>query len=990
MAFLLASVPARNSELWRHLATGRALLSGSYAFGVDPFAYTTDGTYWVNHNWLYDLVLYLLHAVLGDRLVVANALLAASIAMLLLLGAGWPRHLWRSSFSVVLCLICIAPHLIVSPAMASYLCLAFTLWWLQREQSSASSNQSRVWRNWPLFAVFVVWANCDEWFLLGPLMVGLHWLGSTLGGRRQTTIDGRAFLVSLAVCLLNPHHLWIFRDAAGLLGESQSGNRFGPWSRLLASSWAVPPIPLVATALLALLSCAALLANRRMLHWPSLLLGILLLALSFWQVAALPLFAIVACHVLARNWRSTAPQPEPVRTRFAWLQPLAGIAALLALAASACPGWLQGSPEPRAWHLAPDPSMKRLAEQLATWREQGQFREGNRGFNRSPDMAHYLEWHCPQEKVFLDSRTNLFPANVIADFAQIERVLSVGTTPVSADWEQVRTLLSHWQCSYLLAADPVDRRLATTLRNLWQRPEDWTLAALEGRSALFSLQPSSQLPALNLSQRAFNPPAASCAPGRGLSREPQPRSWWDCFAWSATPGELDRDEAIVDIVHFEATRSLRWPPEAFADMIRSQADRFQADPEKYSADLFLNLLGTIGPRGSGIPIVLPPQQAETRSWLRLFEFWQAPSRGSPGSLHLAVRAARRALHDNPDDALAHLRLGRAYQALHAETIEREIGAALPLLDELRNVQTVVALKRAVRLRPDLLSAHELLADTWLKSRAFDLALPHVQQRLRLSQAAGPLPNELPADFAVRIQRLNDFSEAFGQQVREQLNLVDMQSFDSGVYGKARLAEGHGLPSYALDQLLGSNYAEFGREGALLELYLLLHAGRTEEFRDWIDPKQEAAMGTFNYHWLQTLLNSVDGNYEQASEHLRLLIESNENESKPGDQVWSRRRARAALLGRGLLQIVTQSPSASPESRLYDLVFHRLQGDPRSARQHADLQVLRGLLALEAGEIADARQAFQRALDPHHRDDGSMRLAHYYLELIDENQPRSHK
>src|SRR5262245_20319318 len=60
LAFLLASTPARNSDLWLHLASGRLLAQGQ--FGQDPFSSTTTGVFWVNHSWLSDAALYGLHA----------------------------------------------------------------------------------------------------------------------------------------------------------------------------------------------------------------------------------------------------------------------------------------------------------------------------------------------------------------------------------------------------------------------------------------------------------------------------------------------------------------------------------------------------------------------------------------------------------------------------------------------------------------------------------------------------------------------------------------------------------------------------------------------------------------------------------------------------------------------------------------------------------------------------------------------------------------
>jgi hypothetical protein len=39
LAFLLASAPARNTDLWSHLALGRALADGTWRFGADPFVH---------------------------------------------------------------------------------------------------------------------------------------------------------------------------------------------------------------------------------------------------------------------------------------------------------------------------------------------------------------------------------------------------------------------------------------------------------------------------------------------------------------------------------------------------------------------------------------------------------------------------------------------------------------------------------------------------------------------------------------------------------------------------------------------------------------------------------------------------------------------------------------------------------------------------------------------------------------------------------------
>src|SRR5260370_26279795 len=64
LAFFLASAPVRNSDFWLPLATGKALLAGHYQLGADPFSYAADGSTWVNHSWLFYVVLYGLYQLL--------------------------------------------------------------------------------------------------------------------------------------------------------------------------------------------------------------------------------------------------------------------------------------------------------------------------------------------------------------------------------------------------------------------------------------------------------------------------------------------------------------------------------------------------------------------------------------------------------------------------------------------------------------------------------------------------------------------------------------------------------------------------------------------------------------------------------------------------------------------------------------------------------------------------------------------------------------
>src|SRR5262249_46264079 len=73
----------------------------------------------------------------------------------------------------------------------------------------------------------------------------------------------------------------------------------------------------------------------------------------------------------------------------------------------------------------------------------------------------------------------------------------------------------------------------------------------------------------------------------------------------------------------------------------------------------------------------------------------------PALLSLGVRAARRALADNPADAQAYLVLGQCYLRLIHDTRERAWGRLFPELVQLRYAQASAALHQAVSLKPNL-------------------------------------------------------------------------------------------------------------------------------------------------------------------------------------------------------------------------------------------------------------------------------------------------
>src|SRR5262249_48600300 len=260
LAVFVAAAPIQDSDVLRHLGTGRELVEGRYNpfAGTEPFALTTEGVRWVNPSWLYDLLSYGVYSTANrihqgagiPALAVLNALLVAVLALILVRigrGAGGPLV---SILCVALALLVMSPQLRIDTAVVSLLFLGLTLWLLQRggrwlagpgNVVSAAPGQPVTWKDyWLLLPLFALWANLDEWFLLGPLTVGLYALGQVLqsdseeqkaaaGTPRPGEVRalGVIFVAGLAACLLTPPRVSVFAlpdslgfsAAAGAMGE---------------------------------------------------------------------------------------------------------------------------------------------------------------------------------------------------------------------------------------------------------------------------------------------------------------------------------------------------------------------------------------------------------------------------------------------------------------------------------------------------------------------------------------------------------------------------------------------------------------------------------------------------------------------------------------------------------------------------------------------------------------------------------------------------
>jgi tetratricopeptide (TPR) repeat protein len=359
----------------------------------------------------------------------------------------------------------------------------------------------------------------------------------------------------------------------------------------------------------------------------------------------------------------------------------------------------------------------------------------------------------------------------------------------------------------------------------------------------------------------------------------------------------------------------------------------------------------------------------------------------PGHVWAAVRACRRALAADLRDPAAYLLLGEAYCRLAWNTEERAAGARVPALARLRRQQAVAALRHALEIRPDLEQAHSWLVALYQELGQLDDALRHVQALHDLQQARGPRPGEAPRQHADHLATLRRDADQLRRDVQARQDVYRDRQAGLDVAGRARLAGQLGLADAALTSLLGAGGEELGRDGVLLELELLLGAGRYEEGRAWLEPKHREVLGDVDYHWLGARFDAAAGDYAGADAHLRPLVVRSAAVPELGPRPVVLDAGLAVTAAANVLAGAQEAAAAHPlltfwfsglEPRL------RLNHLARTLEQSVQFAVLQGVVALERGDARQARQHFRAARtlsgsDPALADLRS--VARYYEQLL---------
>ena len=201
-----------NTDTWFHLAAGRWIVAHGAIPAHDTLSWTVRDHPWINVQWLFDVLIYILYKVGGPSfpVIVSAVLYTAAIALFLV---NVLRHVGPITASVLgtWAVIISQSRFEIRPEMFSFLLLQTILWLY------ATGRVVGRKRLWFLPAVMCLFANVHSLFIIGAFVIVCYMLGTLLSRvpflprgwrpsvhprvRSQVLVTGAA---ALAATVVNP------------------------------------------------------------------------------------------------------------------------------------------------------------------------------------------------------------------------------------------------------------------------------------------------------------------------------------------------------------------------------------------------------------------------------------------------------------------------------------------------------------------------------------------------------------------------------------------------------------------------------------------------------------------------------------------------------------------------------------------------------------------------------------------------------------------
>lgn len=218
--FVSAVRPTSDPDMWWHLRTGEVILEQGIP-RQDVFSFTVSDHHWITHEWLSQLIMWMLYVAGGfDALILSfAAIIALAFWLVFRSCVGQP---YLPVFVTLVAAFASAPTWGVRPQMFNLLFLASFLFITEGVRSKRYTTRAYLW----FLPLSILWANLHSGFMIGVVFLAAVAIGDAVqlllgarlpqSGSKQTTRQIGALGLSAAGSLMagaiNPNgfRLWLY------------------------------------------------------------------------------------------------------------------------------------------------------------------------------------------------------------------------------------------------------------------------------------------------------------------------------------------------------------------------------------------------------------------------------------------------------------------------------------------------------------------------------------------------------------------------------------------------------------------------------------------------------------------------------------------------------------------------------------------------------------------------------------------------------------
>src|SRR3989338_9239411 len=160
-----ANIEIKDLDLWLHLKMGEFIVQHKYVPSADVLSCTISGKPWVNHEWLFQIIAYLIYHHGGADGLISMQVFVVAFTLLILLLLGYNKEKqFGVTFILLLVMMVYQLRFTIRPDIFSLLFFALYIYIL-------ALHIEKKWSIYALFVIQVLWANFHGFFFFGPFII---------------------------------------------------------------------------------------------------------------------------------------------------------------------------------------------------------------------------------------------------------------------------------------------------------------------------------------------------------------------------------------------------------------------------------------------------------------------------------------------------------------------------------------------------------------------------------------------------------------------------------------------------------------------------------------------------------------------------------------------------------------------------------------------------------------------------------------------------